>query len=917
MNNHIPRNINLLLEEKLNSQQLKREIISSTNINMKSVLNFPSNQNLKSQNNSSLDNSKIAFSTTYTKANSNSNSNLNPLNFKFDTAKVSDFNNNEISFYKSFMSNNYLNSILKCLFSIKEIEEIFNLNDFIKEIYCSKNDIFENKFINLKCNKDIILNPINDINKYDEYYLKFLKIFSDLFLEFKNKKPNFNNISIREFDEVLSEISLQKIVINKELNKDVEQIPLKYFLLIIESFIESLQIFMNKNFKNKNFGITTFNNQIISKNESQEIFLFDRQFDEMVKNKLTLNQKIHKIIQGSFFGKFKEILTCKQCEFEVIKDFDFKFLNLKIPSEFTLTLYFIPLLSTDNFTKIQKKFKFNNFKNDTIFESKDFKNLNRDELSSYLNDLTFQINLDLLDNDKLISLNKILFDLLGINIQNPNYYFCYNNKLVKLVDVEERIPDLVIKFGKIFLMESPEKNIDNMVSSILKSKKLIYISFCYYAYENYEQLHFKKLENINLNDEKGFFELSSYPRVFNYEMKNEIASLIKIFKILLEYSARYAVFDQDFIERSPTKRNKNYSNKNKYESDFWNMYYKKIIKYKIFIITTKSQKRTGGGIFSNEINKNDFDYDSTNLIYKNSTSLTNYSNDYYVCCFCDKSKNYEFYCDCISDLIIYLEDIFGIEFLQENEIDEIIKNFENKIFQKTYDFNINVDNNGMNIFHKFKKLFEENILLNYENNFENKLLLEFYILCNYENLRILELNKFKDFSTFFDRRNKPVRKNNLNEIYENILEKEIICEENSICNNCKFQAKKIKTIEISKFPKYLIFNLVKKNTKNIYSNCRNKIKNILTNSLNEYNNEEFPLRTDLKYKLDEVTSHSFELFSIINYSGDLKFGKYKILCKNSNSEWIEFDDEFTKLISEKDILKNKNMVFLIYRQIHC
>ncbi len=159
-----------------------------------------------------------------------------------------------------------------------------------------------------------------------------------------------------------------------------------------------------------------------------------------------------------------------------------------------------------------------------------------------------------------------------------------------------------------------------------------------------------------------------------------------------------------------------------------------------------------------------------------------------------------------------------------------------------------------------------------------------------------------------------MKKLNLNEIYENLLENEVLSEENTICNNCLNVTKRIKSLEIKEFPNYLIFNLKKKikNNNFITSNSKNKIKNIIScSSINDsHNKEEFPFWVDLKCKLDDDDYHQkqkrFELFSVVSSNNeDLTDGKFKLICRNGlNSNWIEHDDESGKPISENNIFNN-------------
>ncbi len=217
------------------------------------------------------------------------------------------------------------------------------------------------------------------------------------------------------------------------------------------------------------------------------------------------------------------------------------------------------------------------------------------------------------------------------------------------------------------------------------------------------------------------------------------------------------------------------------------------------------------------------------------------------------------------------------------------------------------------LYNKFKKLFTENILINFEDSFEKKLILEFHFLCNFENLRILDLNKFKDFSNLNElkKSNKESTKSNINEMYENLLEEELIYDENNFCTNCQKLFKKMLKKEILEFPKYLIFNM-SKNKSNINLNSKNKIKNIIGELIHEKNNKEFPIIIELRFDFDNDRSQRFELFCVINNNGDIMQGKYKMICKNFfNNDWYEYDEDNYRTIPENNIFMNKNIVFII------
>jgi len=159
--------------------------------------------------------------------------------------------------------------------------------------------------------------------------------------------------------------------------------------------------------------------------------------------------------------------------------------------------------------------------------------------------------------------------------------------------------------------------------------------------------------------------------------------------------------------------------------------------------------------------------------------------------------------------------------------------------------------------------------------------------CNYEKFYILDLT---------------LTSTELNECLDNHFKEEYMNEENG---NAYFDDKSgsyknvIKKVTLYHKPKYLIIQLKRWNM-NMRKNQR--IINYDTKylDLSKYKNE------------NSKNNEPYELFGIVNHSGNIFGGHYFSYVKNKNGKWYTFDDVQVQQMNENKLLGNKNYC-LVYR----
>ena len=119
------------------------------------------------------------------------------------------------------------------------------------------------------------------------------------------------------------------------------------------------------------------------------------------------------------------------------------------------------------------------------------------------------------------------------------------------------------------------------------------------------------------------------------------------------------------------------------------------------------------------------------------------------------------------------------------------------------------------------------------------------------------------------------------------------------CEKCKKKTLFKKTLEIERLPKYLVLSL-------------KRFKYILTNSVKIQNLVKFPLENLplQNYVSQKNINYKYNLFGVINHSGNLEWGHYTSIFK-VNDSWFYYDDSHVNEI--KSGIESKKVYMLIYK----
>ena len=197
------------------------------------------------------------------------------------------------------------------------------------------------------------------------------------------------------------------------------------------------------------------------------------------------------------------------------------------------------------------------------------------------------------------------------------------------------------------------------------------------------------------------------------------------------------------------------------------------------------------------------------------------------------------------------------------------------------------------------KKFLEYYTLHYSNNFS---LIELLFSGCYE-IKIIEQETNKIISKRYDNFymiDLQLNSVNLNECLDEYFKNEEMNEENNnqyYDDNDKCYKNIYKQTKIIHKPKILIIHLKR------WSNNLRKNQRIIHFDLNELNMTKY-IKTNKEVKYD--------LFGIINHSGNIFGGHYHSYIKNDNNKWYIFNDTQVSEIKETNIKTNKNYV-LFYR----
>ena len=241
-----------------------------------------------------------------------------------------------------------------------------------------------------------------------------------------------------------------------------------------------------------------------------------------------------------------------------------------------------------------------------------------------------------------------------------------------------------------------------------------------------------------------------------------------------------------------------------------------------------------------------------------------------------------------SEFLFFLLNIFHESLKLKKEDKQLLKLFLTKeqiFLRNTYkDFN-----NFFNSVHKEYSYIDHLLTIYFKVQYVDKETNK-VITTRYENAYSLDL---------------PVTKLSVSECIQDIFKPEELSKEN---DNQYYEDKEnkykdvLKKTEIFQSPKYLLIQL-KRWSMNLKKNQR-----IIHFDINE------PLSlSDYTYAKNKFSlSKKYELFGIINHSGNISGGHYTVLIKNTNGKWYDYNDAMITEISPNKVIGNKNYC-LIYR----
>jgi ubiquitin C-terminal hydrolase len=626
---------------------------------------------------------------------------------------------------------------------------------------------------------------------------------------------------------------------------------------ILICILDSLHQILNRKENINDLIITDGSLNLVSQSSniynSYPSFGFNRQFSQVCWDS---HQKINdSVITDIFFGQLKSTIKCSNCKFENFAFDPFSSLGLPIPNEYKILIYFIPIKKNSKpislFIKINDNMQFKN-----------------------------------------------LIEVVKINIEykfsSGIFYSVLHNKLVKLIDSDDRCGDLLNRPSFLFLIESFEECVNQEDESDLNGNSYIVNNIehksnwqteeiiPFYVCVNFgtfdltcqkkngtdaENNQSKKIENkirknsslldseesqSNHSNESSYglnsftnYKISSFPRIFSFYYKlsynkeileSDYKVIQKVFVTLLSYIKQY-IWSND---------------------DIYDLYEKKE-----FFFTVKSSEKSGSG-------------------YENIQAV----GQKFICLICDKEDNSNFSCECINKIIFSKQ----------------------KSSYNDYEF-LNIMNNSSLIYYiKHTKS-------------ENPLLLD--INCNISNeiIRYKELNKCKDMTQKFQT---ETRLGLYDLIDYFIAEEKLTLQENYKCHNCDKFVVAFKKMEINKFPQILAINLKRFRYDNLGNFGRVRVSR--RNDFGAYNgssfsgekNEcfvEFSIHNLDLTKYNKGNKLSYELFAVCNHSGKLDSGHYTAICRHPTSKkWIEYDDKIIRVDKSVESIVTQDAYMLFYRK---
>lgn len=838
------------------------------------------------------------------------------------------------------VNNQSFTSFMKNSFEKKENKtnhDFASSNSNSNSINIQNKSLISNSFL---CNN--IISGIGNSN-LDNYAGNKNDSFSNNFSCGRNFYSKIMENKIPVAKELLSELMTKLEVLfsqfKQNANNEIDQ-KSQPFREFIDTFKKLITILINlQSYKNESIEVLIFILEFI-----KIALQYKREANPLKEGIYIFELNRTNIFMNLFYGKINQVLTCENCKHENRKSWEFNHITLKQEKEAIISLFVIPMLASETQRVQDKKLKLKIFKNEKNFENSSKLKYNLKEITSFINQQPFLLTLALKENILMKKINEAVTDSIGLKIQNPNFYFCLNNKLEKIFDNNERIPDYVIKYGRLFLMENPEENIDRYVKSIQKKRIFIYVNFNFNIFYDFDFVQIDKIDSIDINSKENLdaFEPFSFPRVFKYGLTNDLESFIKLLKIILSYLSRYCHIIDDCGRKKKKEKEKLFSDSNSNSNmpnnnNFWRCFIEKIISDKKFLICVKSKLHSNANTYkerycSNQSDQNcwnnldkmeideNFQVLISNLNYSNNSNY-NTGNISYKCFICQRVKNYEFYCDCISEFITYAKEIFDCEYMEDSDLVQRLEKFQNKIDE--YDVLNNNFTRGNDCsfkaskdrFNNLKRNFFENITGQKNSILENKALFELVILCNYENLRVSEVNKFKDYSSTYKKQSGKEYKINVENLMDDFMDFELVKNEKIFCDNCFIDSQRLKQFQIYDFPKILTIN-IKNNEKDETNQMNNYIKSIITKKDQEYYiiSKSFELKACKNKSTIKVT---YELSAVLYNDNDQdNFSTIHINDIFMANKKVEMLGNYIRIVNEKIVYPNKKMI-LFFKKVEC
>jgi ubiquitin C-terminal hydrolase len=330
---------------------------------------------------------------------------------------------------------------------------------------------------------------------------------------------------------------------------------------VLTCILDSLHQYLNR--RDNKFDLISNPNLGLARHLSQKCW----------ESHLEMNDSV---ITDLFFGQLKSTIKCQSCKFENSAFDPFSSLGLPIPNEYKILVYFVPIKKNNKPIKLFLK----------INDNMQFKYL----------------------------INLVRFNI-DYKFNSGIFYFVLNNKLIKLIDLDERCGDLMNRPAFLFLIEEEEK--ETLISN----------------QETNTEDKFYICLNFMMTDpqmDNSISKTASFPRIFSFNYSR----------------LQSETFNMD---QGTTRE--------EYEIDD-----RKIIQKLFDNLLNYVKQFVQGGEDINELYLNNLIKISVKSVEKiTTTEISKNSDVTFVCLFCDKEGEESFVCPCIDKLIFLQENSFSLD----------------------------------------------------------------------------------------------------------------------------------------------------------------------------------------------------------------------------------------------------------------